>query len=242
MGSDSPSYPGADTIFAAEFSKPGEFKAFNNGVADSADKRTTDSTDSRADKPATDTTATTPDKTGDSTARSKEVAETVPLRQTTLETLGFFDKKWNHLGTFEEQMRDANLDFRPSKEGDRPVKDSAKDWPDTYFVLPTKKDQNATTGDLGSLTPPVQLLDQNNSLPLEIRDEKGRVLAQETETKVSDWSKFVEKNQDTGQIDAIRYPDGKIRHFKHENGDLTRIETLEQCPEANGNYALDPVG
>lgn len=238
MGSDRPSHPGADTIFAAEFSKPSDIPAFKPG--DNAEVNASTTSDTRANDTRTESTTAVKGDGSQTQDKNAETAGTVPLRQTTLEVLGFFDKRWNHLGTLDtneiggdrrvsepqkrlDQNREA-LDFRPPNERDK------TSFNETFFVLPTKKDQNAT-GDLGSLTPPVQLLDANNSLPLEIRDEKGRLLAGEKETKVSDWSNFVERNKESGEIEVIRYPDGKIRHFKHQTGNVARIETLERAAD-----------
>lgn len=253
MGSDRPvsTETGVDTIFAGEFSKPSDFPALKIGDSAETNASTMSAGGKSSDKSstaenATDNTTVNTGKNEGSLASAQEtdrVAGTVPLRQTTLEVLGFYDKKWNHLGALDpndlggdkrvsepqkidspQNRENTVLDFRPQKEREQ------TSLTETFFVLPSKKDQNAS-GDLGALTPPVQILDQNNSLPLEIRDEKGRLLAGETETKVSDWSNFVERNKDNGEIETIRYPDGKIRHFKHEGKNVTRIETLERAAD-----------
>ncbi|MBX9671033.1 MAG: hypothetical protein K2X93_25800 [Candidatus Obscuribacterales bacterium] len=89
-----------------------------------------------------------------------------------------------------------------------------------FFVL----DNRPNTGQ--KLAPPVGLHDSERTTPLQITDAKGRVIATDSGSKDMKWS--VSKNPETGNIETINYPDGKVRTLKHEGNQLSRIETVEK--------------
>lgn len=89
-----------------------------------------------------------------------------------------------------------------------------------FFVL----DNRPNTAD--KLTPAVGIHDSENTAPLQITDGQGRVVTTDSGTEANNWS--INKNPETGDIETIKYADGKVRNFKHEGGQLTRIETIEK--------------
>jgi hypothetical protein len=88
-----------------------------------------------------------------------------------------------------------------------------------FFVL----DNRPNTAE--KLTPAVGIHDPEKTTPLQITDG-GRVVTTDSGLHADNWS--INKNPETGDIETIKYPDGKIRNFKHENGQLTRIETIDK--------------
>ncbi len=89
-----------------------------------------------------------------------------------------------------------------------------------FFTL----DYRNNTAD--KLTPGFGIHDSERTSPLQITDGKGRIVTTDSGTEANNWS--INKNPETGDIETIKYPDGKVRNFKHENGQLNRIETIEK--------------
>jgi len=104
--------------------------------------------------------------------------------------------------------------------GDAPLTINDIDEQPIFFIL----DNRPNTAD--KLTPGVGLHDAERTTPLQITDN-GRVVT--TDSGSHNWS--VNKNPETGNVETITYPDGKVRHFKHENGECTRVETVEKGPD-----------
>lgn len=126
--------------------------------------------------------------------------------------------------SFGQAAGDAAADTQPQGDGavnrDKPLSISDIDEIPVFFIL----DNRPNTGE--RLAPPVGLHDPDKTTPLQITDDRGRVIATDSGLKGANWS--VNKNPETGDIESITYPDGKTRNFKHEGGQLTRIETVEK--------------
>lgn len=104
-----------------------------------------------------------------------------------------------------------------------------------FFIL----DGRPNTGD--KLAPPVGLHDSEKTTPLQITDAKGRVITTDSGDKNVNWS--VNKNAETGDIETIKYPDGKVRQLTHKDGELSRIETTEKNAEGQPSktvFSRDP--
>ncbi|MDZ4837446.1 MAG: hypothetical protein SGJ27_26975 [Candidatus Melainabacteria bacterium] len=104
-----------------------------------------------------------------------------------------------------------------------------------FFIL----DNRPNTGD--KLAPPVGLHDPDKTTPLQITDDKGRVITTDSGDKNVNWS--INQNAETGDIETINYPDGKTRQLKHKDGELSRIETTEKNAEGQPSktvFSRDP--
>lgn len=104
-----------------------------------------------------------------------------------------------------------------------------------FFTL----DYRNNTAD--KLTPGVGIYDPEKTTPLQITDGQGRVVTTDSGTESNNWS--INKNPETCDIETIKYPDGKLRNFKHENGQLSRIETIEKGADglpAKTIFSRDP--
>ncbi len=104
-----------------------------------------------------------------------------------------------------------------------------------FFIL----DNRPNTGD--KLAPAVGLHDPEKTTPLQITDAKGRVITTDSGDRNVNWS--INKNPETGDIETIKYPDGKVRQLTHKDGELARIETTEKNAEGQPSktvFARDP--
>lgn len=143
--------------------------------------------------------------------------------------LRIFDNKFNTLGPLDKKPEDSESGEKPT-ETTRPSESKPEpksnrldllgvgdlDSIGTFFVL--DKQEGAKH------TPPVDLIDKSKPQRLEITDGSGRVIADESARRTAE----VKRDESTGEVETIQYPDGKVRNFQHQNGELARIETLER--------------
>ncbi len=205
-----------------------------SSVLDSSLPTKSDTNDGQNRRPSDSGTTTSPPETkSDATT-----ASTSPVQQL-LNANAIFG-----VPQAEGDTAKATVEGQPGSDNtDSTQSDAASDKPlnindigemPLFFVL----DNRQNTGD--KLAPPVALHDPEKTTPLQITDA-GRVITTDSGDKNVNWS--INQNAETGDIEIINYPDGKTRKLKHENGELTRIETTEKNAEGQPSktvFSKDP--
>ncbi len=189
----------------------GDSKGQTTGTETSFTPSAVNDTSVRADR--TEETEPTTNLPGDGTvADSDKLAPNDPAGDVSIDGIAPLDRRFNLLG----ERTDAII-----KPGDsQPGNNQLDDIP-IFFVLDNRTNN---TGD--KLVPPVGLHDPSKTEPLAITDGNGRVITTEVGGEVG-VNYSINKSLETGDIENITYPDGKVRAFKQENGQLTRVETVE---------------